>query len=327
MSLSILTLFIKSSHLLIETQDRLLYVNSIKNYFKAIRMIKNSDKVILHGFGAILPWYFPLYYVGIKKSSWVIWGWDLYHYKVKEKNPILKIMWWLRDILLNEIPEIIRYIREEFILAKEAYNINPDYKFAFYPNPLNFEMLDRAKDNKGNSNNKINKKIRILVGNSASPTNNHIDIFEKLCRFKKKDIKLIVPLSYGNMKYAEKVKKVGEDFFGEKFIPLNKKLSPEKYSEVLSSVDVCVMNHNRQQGMGNIKALLYLGKKVYIRYGYPHQKFLSNNNIKVFNTDDILKESFEEVVHMDSRIRIKNTERIKKIFSEKSCFDSWKKIF
>jgi dTDP-N-acetylfucosamine:lipid II N-acetylfucosaminyltransferase len=309
----------------IETQDRLLYVNSIKNYFKAIRMIKNSDKVILHSFFPIGPLKFPLYYMGIKKSSWVIWGGDLYSYLLNEKDFKTKLKFLPRNILVKKIVEIITGIPAIHKLAENTFDINVEYSYAFYPNPVDYEILDKAK----NRTDEVKKgnQMRILVGNSAGPTNNHIDIFEKLRRFKKHDIKLIVPLSYGNMDYAEKVKKVGEDFFGEKFYPLLQKLSAEKYSELLSSVDVCVMNHNRSQGMGNIRALLYLGKKVYIRSGYAHYNFFKRKGITVFDTKLISSQSFERFVHMDSEKKAKNQELIKKIYSKEVCIQSWRKIF
>ena len=315
--------FIKNSS--IETQNRLLYVNSLKNYLKAIRMIKKADKVILHSFFPIGPLRFLPYYIGIKKSSWVIWGGDLYSYLLNEKDFKTKLKFLPRNILVKKIAEIISGMPVVYELTENTFDINVKYSYAFYPNPVNYEMLDKLKNKKRST--KRDNQIRILVGNSADPTNNHIDIFEKLRRFKKHDIKLIVPLSYGNMDYAEKVKKVGKDFFGEKFYPLFQKLSAEKYSELLSSIDVCVMSHNRPQGMGNIRALLYLGKKVYIRADTPYYDFFLENDITVYDTKDIINQSFEELIYMESEKKAKNQERIKEIYSKDVCIQCWRRIF
>ncbi len=35
------------------------------------------------------------------------------------------------------------------------------------------------------------------MGNSANPTNNHIEVLNKLLKFKDEDIEIIAPLSYG----------------------------------------------------------------------------------------------------------------------------------
>ena len=39
------------------------------------------------------------------------------------------------------------------------------------------------------------------------------------------------------------------------------------YISFLGSIDIGIFNNNRQQGMGNITNLLYLGKKVYLSKG------------------------------------------------------------
>ena len=41
--------------------------------------------------------------------------------------------------------------------------------------------------------------INILIGNSATETNNHIEVLDLLSKFKNEDIKIYVPLSYGDM--------------------------------------------------------------------------------------------------------------------------------
>ena len=61
----------------------------------------------------------------------------------------------------------------------------------------------------------------ILVGNSATPENNHVEAFEFIqsnidwqCR------KIYCPLSYGDNNYANKIKNIGFELFGENFIPV-----------------------------------------------------------------------------------------------------------
>lgn len=307
-----------------ETQERLIYVDSLKKYFKAIKILKHSDKIILHSFFPMRPLKFPLYYVGIKKSSWLIYGGDLYNYEMEKKELKNRLKWWPRNILLKKISEVITGFPKEYELAKKNFNIKAQYSYAFTPNPVNFEMLDNVKNR--NYDAKKNNHIKILVGNSASSTNNHIEILEKLIRFKKHNIKLIVPLNYGDMKYAEKIIKVGNELFGKKFYPLTQKLTPQKYSELLSCIDICIMNHNRQQAMGNIIAVLYLGKKVYIRSGYPHYEFLTQEDITIYDTKDIPNQSFKQFIHMDSEKKVKNCELIKALYNKDVCIQSWKKI-
>ena len=52
---------------------------------------------------------------------------------------------------------------------------------------------------------KKDSTINIQVGNSADPTNNHIEAFEMLRKYKHENVKIYVPLSYGNQNYASTV--------------------------------------------------------------------------------------------------------------------------
>lgn len=53
----------------------------------------------------------------------------------------------------------------------------------------------------------------ILVGNSATPTNNHIEIFRILSRLRlPESSKIVVPLSYGDVHYREKIVELGIEF-------------------------------------------------------------------------------------------------------------------
>ena len=81
-------------------------------------------------------------------------------------------------------------------------------------------ILDSKNNLHENSNN-------ILIGNSADPSNNHIDIFEKIKNFNFKNKKIIVPLSYPENYeyYIAKVIIKGEKNFWGKFYTTNEILS------------------------------------------------------------------------------------------------------
>ena len=64
------------------------------------------------------------------------------------------------------------------------------FKFSFYP----IEFLYNNEIDTSNSGNNI------LIGNSRSYANNHLEIFSILSKFNIANRKVIVPLSYGNMK-------------------------------------------------------------------------------------------------------------------------------
>jgi len=105
----------------------------------------------------------------------------------------------------------------------------------------------------------------ILLGNSASPTNNHLETFEVLRGLDLEDRNLIVPLSYGDHWYAAQVCTRGKKLFGNRFVPLLDYLPAVEYAERLASCGFVFMNHVRQQATGNVSTALLKGAKVFLR--------------------------------------------------------------
>ena len=88
---------------------------------------------------------------------------------------------------------------------------------------------------------------------------------------KKLDLKnnnIVTPLSYGNKEYANQIEEIGKQEIGKRFMPLTEFLPLNEYQKILQSCGIVIMNHYRQQAVGNVLNALYLGAKVY----------LSNNN-------------------------------------------------
>lgn len=119
----------------------------------------------------------------------------------------------------------------------------------------------------------------ILVGNSATPTNNHLDAFELLANQDLRGRKIIVPLSYGDNDYRREIVKQGNRLFGESFVPLLEFLPLHVYYETISACGVVLMNHVRQQAMGNILAALYKGARVILRDESPIRHTLRDEGL------------------------------------------------
>lgn len=111
----------------------------------------------------------------------------------------------------------------------------------------------------------------IFIGNSNSPSSNHVDVLHKLHALPVKDRDIIVPLSYGEgARYKQAVIDTGNALFGAHFKPVTAFMSKEQYvEEVLCACNIAILNHERQQGFGNVVLLLWMGAKL----------FLSENNV------------------------------------------------
>ena len=114
----------------------------------------------------------------------------------------------------------------------------------------------------------------VLVGNSASPTSNHLDVFEQLRRLEVADRRIVVPLSYGSAEYRQAVVARGTELFGPRFVPLVDLMPLAAYNELVGGCGVVVMNHVRQQALGNIGTALHAGAHVVLNERSPIFEFL-----------------------------------------------------
>lgn len=126
----------------------------------------------------------------------------------------------------------------------------------------------------------------ILLGNSATASNNHADAFE-LLDGRLGEGRLVVPLSYGNAAYGAKVAELGRQRFGTAFEPLQQWMSLDDYNERIRRCGFVVMNHRRQQAVGNIGAALYKGATVYLRRENPLFAFYAGLGITLRPVDSL----------------------------------------
>lgn len=127
----------------------------------------------------------------------------------------------------------------------------------------------------------------ILVGNSATSSNNHVEAFELLRRCLPANSRLVVPLSYGNRAYGQRVAALGRDWFGERLDALLDWMPLEAYNRRLGSCGFVLMNHCRQQAAGNIGAALYKGATVYLRPENPLFGFYQRLGAHVRSTAEL----------------------------------------
>ncbi len=132
----------------------------------------------------------------------------------------------------------------------------------------------------------VPKGNHIILGNSDTETNNHIEAIELLSKSDLSGYKIYCPLSYEGKKYAHDIASLGKKKLGENFIPLLQFLPKAEYEKILSSAKVAIMNHNRSQALGNLAILLCNGTKVYMSNKSSLYKFLKFNKIIVYSLQD-----------------------------------------
>ena len=272
------------------------------------------ERLLIHSLAS--PWllfYLYLFPKLNKKVYWVIWGKDLYFYNLLEKKRFYhEIYEFFRKRVFGKIEHIIT-IQGDYDLAAEWYGVKGERHECFmYPNNLYKEY---------NVAPKAHATLSIMVGNSADPSNNHLEVFEKLIPHLEKDIKVIVPLSYGDKNHARRVMDAGAEMLGVNFTPLTEFMSFEHYLALLAELDIAIFNHKRQQAMSNIITLLGLGKKVYLRSDQSTWSFFETNNMKVFDTKKTI-----ELDLLDKETKNINVLNVKSFFSKENYLRELRKI-
>jgi hypothetical protein len=126
----------------------------------------------------------------------------------------------------------------------------------------------------------------ILIGNSATASNNHLEAFE-LLRDRLTTGRLVVPLSYGDTGYGQRVAAIGRDRFGERLDALTQWMPLDAYNDRVRRCGFVVMNHRRQQAVGNIGAALYKGATLYLRTENPLFAFYRGLGIHLRSVDEL----------------------------------------
>lgn len=269
----------------------------------------------------------------IPPIAWIIYGAELsdIHYKTakylmpktkklyyKQKPyrllfPVLNIFESLfRTGLVHSISKVkyaVHFMPQEVDVASSVCKkkfINLWFSYARLEDFIGADFMENRCTMNGN----------ILIGNSASYSSNHLDAFDylgKLCG--NIDKKIFVPLSYGNKKYARDISVAGVEKFGNAFIPLLSFLPREEYHEILLSCSCVIMNHCRQQALGNIIVALWMGSRVYMNDNISTFHFFIEQGVKVCPLSELNSNDPNCFLALDDNEVFKNREVLTKLFS------------
>lgn len=298
------------------------FIRSYVSIFGNIRMLKDlffAEKIVVHSLAApILLFYLTIFPWLQKKVVWIIWGKDLYFYRLlKKKRLYHRIYEWFRIKSIRNIGTIVTSIKEDYNVLKKLYHVTGKY---IECNVLYFYSFDSTIG----EIKKDSKLKTILLGNSGSESNNHKEAIEILSTDVNNIKKVYCPLSYGGTnKYRQEVMKYAYQLLGNKFIPLTSFVSLDRYKKMLEEVDIGLFNHNRQEGLANIWMLMFLGKTIYLKKDVSSMKYFKRVGINVKNIEDIYEQG---LLCNKYSILKKNQQNLSDIMSAKNSIQSWKEI-
>ncbi len=174
---------------------------------------------------------------------------------------------------LRKIEFISTVLPNEFEIIKEEFNLAATYI------EYNYSI------NNFNSASSVNLGDSILIGNSATLSNNHLDVFNII---KSTNRKLITPLNYGAFGYKDYKAHIideGNRLFKDNFYAIESFLPIQDYDKILMSCNTMIMYHIRQQALGNIYMALYLGMRVFLNKKSITYKYMINVGMIVFALD------------------------------------------
>lgn len=268
--------------------------------------LKKSDVVVIHFLHIYFAW---LVLLLPKKVSvvWVGWGGDYYGriFPFYPANILLAETqsffgeaskgWEPLRWALKKVHELIfwRAIKNIKIFSPV---LESEHKVleAYYPNkripnyvPWNYGELERniisgveGKRAEGRG---------VVIGNSAFPSNNHLEIFDVLAK-NNVDRPILLPLAYGDIKYKERIRLLAQSTFGDAVSIIDQFMPIEEYNSLLLHCDVMIVNARRQQALGNIIVALYVGVKVFVREESPVYAFFKSKGVTIFTVEMLEKD-------------------------------------
>lgn len=269
------------------------------------------------------------------KVYWIIWGADLYNKLLAPKGfklfapgtwgfrrrPRLFERWEKRrkakrniDFIQDKVDCVVTDTTDndyEYLLKYYPEISGKKWKdFFYYPIDviLGPELINSSTSGNG-----------IMVGNSASTTNNHQYVLEMLSRLDLGGRKVTVPLSYnGNPEYIAEVCESGKRLLGNSFNPLKEFMPLEEYNRLQADTGYAFFGNLRQEAIGNVLIVLYLGAKVFLCRSNPVYEWACSKGLKVFEIENVSQEDID--TPLDAGTRRKNREILLNLYSRDRLF-------
>ncbi|MGI9527948.1 MAG: TDP-N-acetylfucosamine:lipid II N-acetylfucosaminyltransferase [Weeksellaceae bacterium] len=158
---------------------------------------------------------------------------------------------------------------------------------------------------------------KIMIGNSATPSNNHLDVFYNLKSILT-DQKLILPLNYGDMGYKTYITQHLSTHFKKENIEILEIFLPShEFDNKLLDCKNLILGHMRQQALSTIIKALIFGLNVFLFKNSNNYKFLKQAGFHI-HTIENLKENPNLLDSNLTPLQIKeNKRKIKEIWSLK----------
>lgn len=325
----------------------LSYIDFMKNR-SLVQMIRSADGIVVSGVFT-MQYVFPIYGKNVlRKIYWQFWGGD--YEKFRRRKGLtwkLRVEKWIIARNILEARGTILLTRQEADVFQKVFPeaVRKKVYYAIVPSGADDEeLIRRIRSERTRQRNDQNQHIqagstveeasmvssesenansRIVIGNSSTNSNRHLELFEKIKHLDLTNVDLYCPLSYGEKEYRDRVIKQGYKLFGNHFHPLTDYMKYEEYMQFLCTCDVGIYNNNRQQALGNINRMLDFGKKVYLPAML--RDYCASYGYITYAVEDIAYSSIRELLDFPPENVEHNVDCIET--RTRDIYKSWRGIF
>lgn len=283
----------------------LVLLDSVTATLDMMGAMEKAQKIILHSL-----WVYDANRILLENQDWLqrcywnMWGGDFYNPESQSSGT---------HTLIRKMGFCLTDVDGDYELAREWYGTSAVHlRCLGYPsNMFSGDLVERDNSD----------CFRILLGNSANPSNNHLAMLPRLAQFINQPARIFAPLSYGNKSYASQVCEWGQTLLADQFEPMLDALPLEQYKRFMRSIDIAIFNHDRQQALGNIIPLAGMGKKIYLQKNTPHARRLIEQGIQIFDVSEVNADP------LPAEAARTNHERVSVHYSKERMTREWSNIF
>lgn len=304
--------------------DNLFFISDahdILNNPEHLADLKKAKLIIISG---LFSWQYLLFHMPkwfTDKALIQFWGGDIYGYR--SYHPRVLYHRIKTAIFVHRCKGVIPLIADDYPYIEKMFWTKKPYWIADVPDdPLRYKpdyksFWQKHKDG----------VITIQVGNSATPENCHIEVFDLLKKALPKDLNvhIISPLSYGDNDYREKVIHYAKQLFGDKFEPVTDYMSYQEYVDMLGRNDMAIFNNNRQQATINIRLCLAMGVSVLLRHGTSMWEDFTQNGFYFHDVHDLANLNLKELLSVPDIKKELNLGIVEAI--DKKIYTDWQNIY
>lgn len=304
------------------------------SFVEVFQSVDDFDKIFIHNLSREMVTFINKV---SKKSTvkifWVIWGLDLFrptflywtflydkytrHFLLKNYPLIKYLPLRFAEFVFLKTTKFLRFI--EYKQRKKAISridycmhwnrrdldlLQPNYthtmthlEYNYFNISVNIDKIEQLRSVKTQEE---GRGCHLLIGNSALPTNNHLDVFLLLKKqISISDYTFHSVLSYGPEKYQKFVVEKGREILGKNFKPVTDFMPIEEFFKMLKKVNAGVFANNRTQAGGNILSLLLLGKKVFLKKENTVYQMYKSRGAHIFSLEELNDKELKEPLSQD----------------------------